>query len=148
MRPRRALALLATAALVGIACSRSGDAPLVPASDAPKLAPGEKPLGELSVVYAGDDGGPRTASFRVFLKQHCGSVRVVDVQDLANVDLAGADVLIVDGTPLRGHGRDVKLLPGPKGVTLDTLAIPTVLIGGLGGQVSDSLELKLGWKHG
>jgi hypothetical protein len=38
--------------------------------------------------------------------------------------------------------------PGPVGITLDTLSIPTVLIGGMGARIADNLDLKLGWRHG
>ena len=100
------------------------------------------------VAYAGDSGSPRTEAWRAFLAQHVREVRVLNVLDLARADLGDADALVVDGLPMSGHRDDLKVVAPPRGVTLDALPIPAVLIGGMGGMVSDQMELKLGWRHG
>ncbi len=95
--------------------------------------------GSLRIVYAGVPGSSHMQSFPALLSHYFKSVRTIAVGDLANADLSHDNVLIVDGS--------YKDQP-PKGVTLETLSIPTVLIGGMGGRISDSLDLKLGWRYG
>ena len=130
--------LLATA--LSAAC-RNASAPRSPAEGGPALS-------DLVVLYAGDGKGERTRSFRDFLARHAKAVRVMDVQDLGTASPGGADVLIVDGTTVTRDEQGIRIVPGPSGVSLESLAIPTVLVGGMGGQVSDALELKLGWRYG
>jgi len=108
-------------------------------------------LSSLRVVYAGDPGTPQTEAFRKLLAEHVKSVAVIPVLDLAKTDLSQADVLIVGGEttgPVKVVAGETHMKPAPQGVTLDTLSIPTVLIGGMGARVADSLDLKLGWRHG
>jgi hypothetical protein len=108
-------------------------------------------LSRLRVVYAGDPGTPQTESFRKLLAEHVRSVTVLRVLDLAKADLSAADVLIVGGETI-GMANVVfsggHMKPGPVGITLDTLSIPTVLIGAMGARIADNLDLKLGWRHG
>ena len=108
-------------------------------------------LSRLRVVYAGDPGTPQTESFRKLLAEHVRSVTVIPVLELAKADLSAADVLIVGGETI-GMANAVfsggHMKPGPAGVTLDTLSIPTVLIGAMGARLADNLDLKLGWRHG
>jgi hypothetical protein len=105
-------------------------------------------LAGLRVVFAGDPGTPQTESFRRLLAEHVKSVRVIPVLDLAKADLSQADVLIVGGQTMKKVDGKVHMQPGPAGITLDTLSIPTVLIGGMGARVADDIDLKLGWRHG
>ena len=108
-------------------------------------------LSRLRVVYAGDPGTAQTESFRKLLAEHVKGVTVIPVLELAKADLSAADVLIVGGETIGtvkvivGGGH---MKPGPVGITLDTLSIPTVLIGAMGARIADNLELKLGWRHG
>jgi len=105
-------------------------------------------LSRLRVVYAGDPGTAQTESFRKLLAQHVKSVTVIPVLQLARADLSAADVLIVGGRTMAKVDGKMKMQPGPEGITLDTLSIPTVLIGGIGARVADDIDLKLGWRHG
>ncbi len=113
---------------------------------------GRRPgLSRLRVVYAGDPSTAQTESFRKLLAEHVKSVTVIPVLDLAKSDLSAADVLIVGGETIgtvKMVVGETHMKPGPAGVTLDTLSIPTVLIGGMGARVADNLDLKLGWRHG
>jgi hypothetical protein len=105
-------------------------------------------LSRLRVVYAGDPATAQTESFRKLLAQHVRSVTVIPVLDLAKADLSQADVLIVGGQTMEKVEGKLHMRPEPAGVTLDTLSIPTVLIGGMGARVADDIDLKLGWRHG
>ena len=108
-------------------------------------------LSRLRVVYAGDPGTAQTESFRKLLAAHVRSVTVIPVLELAKADLSAADVLLVGGETIgtvKGAVGEIHMKPGPAGVTLDTLSIPTVLIGGMGARIADNLDLKLGWRHG
>lgn len=134
-------------AFLALAACRPAASPPGPEA-ALKPPPGSKALAELVVAYAGDAGSPRTEAWRAFLAQHVREVRVLNVLDLSRADLGDADVLVVDGLPMSGHGDEMEVLQAPKGVTLDALSVPTVLVGGMGGMVSDQMELKLGWRHG
>jgi hypothetical protein len=105
-------------------------------------------LSRLRVVLAGDPGTPQTESFRKLLAQHVRSVRVIPVLDLAKANLSAADVLIVTGATMNIAKGTFHMKPAPAGITLESLPIPTVLIGGMGARVADDLDLKLGWRHG
>jgi len=105
-------------------------------------------LSRLRVVYAGDPSTAQTESFRKLLAQHVKHVTVIPVLDLAKADLSAADVLIVGGETMKTVKGEFHMKPGPAGITLDALSIPTVLIGGMGARVADNLDLKLGWRHG
>lgn len=105
-------------------------------------------LARLRVVLAADPGTAQTESFRKLFAKHVRSVTVIPVLDLAKADLSAADVLIVGGETMKIVKGEYHSKPGPTGVTLDALSIPTVLIGGMGARVADNLDLKLGWRHG
>lgn len=105
-------------------------------------------LSRLRIVLAGDPGTPQTESFRKLLAQHVRSVRIVPVLDLAKANLSAADVLIVTGETMKIAKGDFHMRPAPTGITLESLPIPTVLVGGMGARVADDLDLKLGWRHG
>ncbi|MGD1148586.1 MAG: hypothetical protein ABR961_11615 [Thermoanaerobaculaceae bacterium] len=105
-------------------------------------------LSRLRVVLAGDPGTAQTESFRKLLSQHVKSVTVVPVLELAKANLSAADVLIVSGETMKIGKGELHTKPAPTGITLDSLPIPTVLIGGMGARVADNLDLKLGWRHG
>jgi hypothetical protein len=105
-------------------------------------------LSRLRVVYAGDPGTEQTESFRRFLAQHVKSVTVIPILDLANADLSAADVLILGGRTGLKIGGEMRVQPVPKAVTLDTVAVPTVMVGQNGSRVLADLDLKVGWGHG
>ncbi len=105
-------------------------------------------LGSLRVVYAGDPGTAQTESFRKFLAKHVKSVTVIPVLDLAKADLSAADVLIVGGRTVTRVNGETQVLPMPAGITLDTVAVPTVMVGPNGSRALADLDLKLGWGHG
>lgn len=93
-----------------------------------------------TVLYAGQPGTPRAESFRALLSEHFAEVRVDSLERVGELDLQGVDLVVVDGEPM---GVNV-----PAELTADVLPLPTVLIGGAGGKVSDSIGLKLGWQYG
>lgn len=114
------------------------------------LSPVSEDLPPLRIIYAGDLDTDHTRAFQEFLGKHFPEVNTIPVTDLGKADLSGGDVLIVDGKVLRYKegGAVGGARPGPQGVSLEKLGIPTVLVGGMGGRVSDSLKLKLGWRYG
>src|SRR5579872_750053 len=113
-----------------------GIAALSAASTFGATTDGARAFRSLRIVYAGVPGSRHMQSYKALLSRYFRSVRTIAVVDLPNADLSNADVLVVDGSY-----KD----QAPRGVTLETLSIPTVLIGGMGGKISDSLDLKLGW---
>ena len=91
------------------------------------------------IVYASPPDSPDTASFVRLLEQHFPQVRTIPVSEIATADFTKDDVLVVGGSYKE---------EGPRGLSIDSLTIPTVLIGGMGGRISDNLDLKLGWRYG
>ena len=75
-------------------------------------------------------------------------MRSIARNDLAKADLSDADVLIVDGQTIDRSEERIQTIPGVEGVDLETLSMPTVLIGGQGARISDDLNLLLGWRYG
>ncbi len=112
------------------------------------IGQGRESLPPLRILYAGDPGTERTLVFQAFLSEHFPSVKTWPVLKLPEANLSDVDVLIVDGEILDETGGDIRVRKGPQGMTLDKLPVPTILIGGMGGRVSDDLGLKLGWRHG
>ncbi|MCY3931736.1 MAG: hypothetical protein OXH70_08460 [Acidobacteria bacterium] len=106
-----------------------------------------EPAPQLCVVYAGDAGTPHADGYHAMLAEHF-DVRSIARNDLAKADLSDADVLIVDGLTIDRSEERIKTIPGAEGVTLETLSMPTVLIGGQGARISDDLNLLLGWRYG
>jgi len=106
-----------------------------------------EPAPQLRVVYAGDAGTPHAEGYHALLAEHF-EVRSIERNDLAKADLSDADVLIVDGRTIDQSEERTRVVPGVEGVDLETLSMPTVLIGGQGAQISDDLNLLLGWRYG
>ena len=106
-----------------------------------------EPAPQLRVVYAGDAGTPHAEGYHALLAEHF-EVRSIARNDLAKADLSDADVLIVDGQTIDQSEERTRVVPGAEGVDLETLSMPTVLIGGQGAQISDDLNLLLGWRYG
>jgi|GEM_PF-2940267 len=106
-----------------------------------------EPAPQLRVVYAGDAGTPHAEGYHALLAEHF-DVRSIARNDLAKADLSDADVLIVDGQTIDHSEERTRVMPGAEGVDLETLSMPTVLIGGQGAQISDDLNLLLGWRYG
>ena len=106
-----------------------------------------EPAPQLRVVYAGDAGTPHADGYHAMLAEHF-DVRSIARNDLATADLSDADVLLVDGQTIDRSEERIKTIPGVEGVTLETLSMPTVLIGGQGARISDDLNLLLGWRYG
>ena len=102
----------------------------------------------LRVMLAATPESAQTEAYRSLLAEHFPVVEVMPLDDLATAELDEFDVLVVDGTSERlEDGRNPIPAP-PPGLSLGTFSIPTVLIGGTGGRISDSLDLKLGWRYG
>jgi len=99
------------------------------------------------VVYAGDAGTPHAESFHALLSEHF-EVQSIALADLASTDLSDTDVLVIDGEVIDTSEERSKTIAAPNDITLETLDLPTVLIGGKGAQISDNLNLKLGWRYG
>ena len=106
-----------------------------------------EPAPQLRVVYAGDAGTAHAGAYHAMLAEHF-DVRSIPRNDLAKADLSDADVLIVDGQTIDRSEERIKTIAGAEGVTLETLSMPTVLIGGQGARISDDLNLLLGWRYG
>ena len=113
------------------------------------LACSVEPAPQLRVVYAGDAGTPHAKGYHALLAEHF-EVRSIERNDLAKADLSDADVLIVivDGQTIDHSEERIRTIPGVEGVDLETLSMPTVLIGGQGARISDDLNLLLGWRYG
>ena len=111
------------------------------------LACSAEPTPQLRVVYAGDAGTPHADAYHALLSEHF-DVRSIARNDLATADLSEADVLIVDGQTMDRSEERIQTIPGVEGVDLETLSMPTVLIGGQGARISDDLNLLLGWRYG
>ncbi len=94
----------------------------------------------LRVTYAGDRDTERSADFAALLRERFAEVQVASVSDLGSLDLAGSDVLIVDGETELTQMWAPQL---PAHLSLQDFPIPTVLVGSLGGQVGDKLGLKV-----
>ena len=106
-----------------------------------------EPAPQLRVVYAGDAGTPHADAYHALLSEHF-DVRSIARNGLATADLSEADVLIVDGQTIDRSEERIQTIPGVEGVDLETLSMPTVLIGGQGARISDDLNLLLGWRYG
>jgi len=111
------------------------------------LACSTEPAPQLRVVYAGDAGTPHAEAYHAMLAEHF-DVRSISRNALAKADLGDADVLIVDGQTIDRSEDPIRTLEAAEGVTLETLSMPTVLIGGQGARISDDLNLLLGWRYG
>lgn len=96
----------------------------------------------MRVLYVGQPSSERANVFETFLVEHFGAVATASLADLGALDVTGVDVMLVDGD----HRAGPPMPPG--GLVATDLPVPTVLIGGIGGKVSDSIGLKLGWDHG
>ena len=106
-----------------------------------------EPAPQLRVVYAGDARTPHAEGYHALLAEHF-DVRSIPRNNLATADLGDADVLIVDGQTIDRSEERIQTIPGVEGVDLETLSMPTVLIGGQGARISDDLNLLLGWRYG
>lgn len=104
----------------------------------------------LKVLYAGNAGTPYTTAWMTFLTTHTNSVKFVVGSDLKTTDLAGVDVLIIDGEVMPPSAAAENRLKSEKvKLTLDDIqGLPVVLMGGQGGFLSDELGLKTSWKRG
>jgi hypothetical protein len=95
----------------------------------------------MRTLYVGQDGTERADRWCAFLREHVSALRTASVADIGSLDLTDVDVVIIDGEP---HAE-----PQPPAELTDAdLPLPTILIGGMGGKVSDAIGLKLGWHFG
>lgn len=93
----------------------------------------------MKYAYAGRAGTEHTAAYLHFLSG-LGRASFVDIDTLADADLDGFDLLIVDAEDWR-H-------PQPAGVTREHLRLPTVLVGNHGVHLAEQLQLKFGSNYG
>ncbi|HUR27102.1 MAG TPA: hypothetical protein VM509_02880 [Planctomycetota bacterium] len=121
---------------------------LVAAFFAPQTPSGEKL--PLQVLYAGNPGTPYSAAWEKFLGEHCARAQFVAGSKLKREDLAGFDLLVVDGEVTAHDAQGGMKLKNEKlRMTLDELqGFPVVLMGGQGGFFSDDLKLKTSWHAG
>jgi hypothetical protein len=102
----------------------------------------------LSILYAGNAGTPYSAAWEKFLGEHAARVHFVEGGKLQRADLAGFDLLVIDGE-VTVKGEQLSLKSEKVGLVLDELqGFPVVLMGGQGGFVSDDLKLKTSWRAG
>ena len=111
----------------------------------------QQPAGEqlpLQVLYAGNAGTPYTAAWEKFLGAHTQRVKFVSGAALKRADLAGFDLLVIDGE-VTVPGEQLSLKSEKVQLVLNELqGFPVVLMGGQGGFVSDDLKLKTSWHSG
>jgi len=101
-----------------------------------------------SVLYAGNAGTPYSAAWEKFLGEHAKRVQFVEGGKLKREDLAGFDLLVIDGEATV-PGEQLSLKSEKVKLVLDDLqGFPVVLMGGQGGFVSDDLKLKTSWHAG
>lgn len=101
-----------------------------------------------SVLYAGNPGTPYSAAWEKFLGEHATKVKFVAGSALKRDDLAGFDLLVIDGE-VTVKGAELQLKSEKVQLALDELqGFPVVLMGGQGGFVSDDLKLKTSWHAG
>ena len=117
------------------------------------LTPAQAPVAEklpLSVLYAGNPGTPYSAAWEKFLGEHTARVQFVAGSALKRADLAGFDLLVIDGeVESKKPGEEMTLKSEKVKLVLDELqGFPVVLMGGQGGFVSDDLHLKTSWHAG
>jgi len=113
----------------------------------------QEPAGEklpLSILYAGNAGTPYSAAWEKFLGEHAARVTFVSGSALKRADLAGFDLLVVDGeVESKAPGAELTLKSEKIQLSLDELqGFPVVLMGGQGGFLSDDLHLKTSWHNG
>lgn len=113
----------------------------------------QEPAGEklpLQILYAGNAGTPYSAAWEKFLGEHSTRVKFISGSALKREDLAGFDLLVIDGeVESHGAGGELKLKNEKVKLVLDELqGFPVVLMGGQGGFVSDELHLKTSWHAG
>lgn len=101
----------------------------------------------LRILYAGNEGTPYSAAWQEFLAAHARETKFVAGGALTRADLAGFDLLVIDGevtVPGQPSLKSEKIR-----LVLDELqGFPVVLMGGQGGFVSDDLHLKTSWHAG
>lgn len=103
-----------------------------------------------SILYASNAGTPYSAAWAKFLGEHAAKVTFVAGADLKAADLAGFDLLVIDGE-VESHDAqgELQLKDEKLRLALDELqGFPVVLMGGQGGFVSDDLHLKTSWHAG
>jgi hypothetical protein len=102
----------------------------------------------LSILYAGNSGTPYSAAWQKFLGEHAARVQLVAGSALKRADLAGFDLLVIDGEVM-AKGEQLSLKNEKVQLALEELqGFPVVLMGGQGGFVSDDLKLKTSWRAG
>jgi len=117
------------------------------------LIPAQTPATEklpLEILYAGNAETAYSGAWMEFLGEHAERVRFVAGKELKLADLAGFDLLVVDGE-VESHDAngELKLKNEKLKLTLEELqGFPVVLMGGQGGFFSDELKLKTSWHAG
>ena len=104
----------------------------------------------IQIVYAGNAGTPYSAAWEHFLADHAARVKFVAGNALRREDLAGFDLLVVDGEVESHDAKGELRLKNEKfKLELDDLqGFPVVLMGGQGGFLSDDLKIKTSWHAG
>jgi hypothetical protein len=104
----------------------------------------------LQILYAGNPGTAYSAAWEKFLGEHAARVQFVAGAQLERDDLAGFDLLVVDGeVTARDERGGMKLKNEKLRLALDDLqGFSVVLMGGQGGFLSDELKLKTSWRAG
>ncbi|MEW6743232.1 MAG: hypothetical protein AB1486_10785 [Planctomycetota bacterium] len=103
---------------------------------------------DLAILYAGNPGSEREDDFVLFLEKHFGVVETAHFSKVTAETAEPYDVVIFDWTSL--YKRDGEKIEW-EGAMPETpklgpsYAKSTVLIGGMGGQIGDSVKLKIGW---
>jgi hypothetical protein len=97
---------------------------------------------DLSILYAGEVGEPRSADWMEFLTGKFTRVDSIDVSRLSMETAAGADVVIIDG---RYALKDNRIyLPKVPGLSRD-FTKPVIMVGVAAGKTLTQMDLKLNW---
>ncbi len=103
----------------------------------------------LEILYAGNADTPYSAAWEKFLAAHATRVKFVSGGALKREDLAGFDVLVIDGEVTSHTAGELSLKSEKVKLVLDELqGFPVLLMGGQGGFVSDDMQLKTSWHAG
>ena len=97
---------------------------------------------DLSVLYAGEVGEPRSADWMEFLSDSFARVDSIDISRLSMETAAGADVVIIDGR----YALEDYRIHLPKVPELDRdFTKPVVMVGAAAGKTLTQMDLKLDW---
>jgi len=97
----------------------------------------------LKVLYAGNPGSDREKEFLDFLRPEFDKVAPASLKSFTPAEADGYDVVIMDWTSPLGAKGEFHMPPAPQ--LPQDYARPTIMIGAAGGNIGNTLKLKLSW---